>query len=250
MYLSHSYTRAHQYSSSSQATPCFCGRSIQQQMEAEATNEEADSRTEARPVPRSRRVGLAGPPAEFRLSSLLLDDSPPVSPTSQSPPIPARSPRRPPPPTRSFGSSLSPSPSSPGGFPSEIIGPRTRESLPAIVGLDVTTSGYDMPLEYAVRNSSFPSLRHLVERTPSSDGGKSARESFRAASPLIQSPLDDSASSSSSLGQPISMSKRQHALHELLASERAYASDLAVIREVYMPLASGKQPRSFSPSCF
>ena len=33
--------------------------------------------------------------------------------------------------------------------------------------------------------------------------------------------------------------KRYHALHELLSSERAYASDLALIREVHMPLALG-----------
>ncbi|RXW12770.1 hypothetical protein EST38_g13083 [Candolleomyces aberdarensis] len=33
------------------------------------------------------------------------------------------------------------------------------------------------------------------------------------------------------------MTKRQHALHELLVSERAYASDLARIREVHIPLA-------------
>ena len=33
--------------------------------------------------------------------------------------------------------------------------------------------------------------------------------------------------------------KRYHALHELLSSERAYASDLALIREVHIPLALG-----------
>lgn len=35
------------------------------------------------------------------------------------------------------------------------------------------------------------------------------------------------------------MSKRQHALLELLESERAYASDLALVREVHIPLALG-----------
>ncbi|KAL0569147.1 hypothetical protein V5O48_012821 [Marasmius crinis-equi] len=35
------------------------------------------------------------------------------------------------------------------------------------------------------------------------------------------------------------LSKRQHALLELLASERAYASDLALVRDVYIPLALG-----------
>lgn len=36
-----------------------------------------------------------------------------------------------------------------------------------------------------------------------------------------------------------SVTKRYHALHELLSSERAYASDLALIREVHIPLALG-----------
>ncbi|CUA69991.1 Vegetative incompatibility protein HET-E-1 [Podospora anserina] [Rhizoctonia solani] len=36
-------------------------------------------------------------------------------------------------------------------------------------------------------------------------------------------------------------SKRTHALHELLSSERAYASDLALIRDIFLPLAQGKQ---------
>ena len=37
------------------------------------------------------------------------------------------------------------------------------------------------------------------------------------------------------------MPKRQHALHELLSSERAYASDLALICDVHIPLALGHQ---------
>ncbi|KAF9529766.1 hypothetical protein CPB83DRAFT_852143 [Crepidotus variabilis] len=36
-----------------------------------------------------------------------------------------------------------------------------------------------------------------------------------------------------------SMTKRQHALHELLSSERAYASDLVLIRDIHVPLALG-----------
>ncbi|KAF7325303.1 DH domain-containing protein [Mycena venus] len=39
--------------------------------------------------------------------------------------------------------------------------------------------------------------------------------------------------------QPATLSKRQHALHELMSSERAYASDLALILEVHIPLAQG-----------
>ncbi|KAJ2928619.1 hypothetical protein H1R20_g8433, partial [Candolleomyces eurysporus] len=51
----------------------------------------------------------------------------------------------------------------------------------------------------------------------------------------------ESPSSSVSLSAQVppqpAMTKRQHALHELLSSERAYASDLALIREVHIPLA-------------
>ncbi|KAJ7840556.1 hypothetical protein B0H14DRAFT_1058687 [Mycena olivaceomarginata] len=36
---------------------------------------------------------------------------------------------------------------------------------------------------------------------------------------------------------PSTLSKRQHALHELMSSERAYASDLTLILEVHIPLA-------------
>ncbi|TFY79776.1 hypothetical protein EWM64_g4239, partial [Hericium alpestre] len=37
------------------------------------------------------------------------------------------------------------------------------------------------------------------------------------------------------------ISKRTHALLELLSSERAYASDLALIRDIHIPLALGEQ---------
>ncbi len=71
-------------------------------------------------------------------------------------------------------------------------------------------------------------------------------------SPRPESPLTDrtdeehnsSASSSPSLPQsqpPLQpMTKRHHALQELLSSERAYASDLALICDVHIPLALGK----------
>ncbi len=47
------------------------------------------------------------------------------------------------------------------------------------------------------------------------------------------------------------VSKRIHALNELLSSERAYASDLAFIRDVHIPLALGKlQARRLLSICF
>ncbi|KAI0752811.1 hypothetical protein C8Q80DRAFT_1096780 [Daedaleopsis nitida] len=72
--------------------------------------------------------------------------------------------------------------------------------------------------------------------------------------PLSDDPDDDddtllptmSTSSRSSATTGISgISKRNHALTELLTSERSYASDLALIGDVYIPLALG-QPAPFS----
>ncbi|KAF9222409.1 hypothetical protein BS17DRAFT_186920 [Gyrodon lividus] len=47
------------------------------------------------------------------------------------------------------------------------------------------------------------------------------------------------------LNQPTVVTKRMHALLELLTSERAYASDLALIRDIHIPLALG-QPAPFN----
>ncbi|QRV98408.1 RhoGEF domain protein [Ceratobasidium sp. AG-Ba] len=52
------------------------------------------------------------------------------------------------------------------------------------------------------------------------------------------------ASTPGSVSAPPKTAKRTHALLELLSSERAYASDLALIRDIYLPLAKGL-PSSF-----
>ncbi|KAI0800196.1 hypothetical protein C8Q74DRAFT_1313919 [Fomes fomentarius] len=52
--------------------------------------------------------------------------------------------------------------------------------------------------------------------------------------------LPKSMSTSSRSSAPTIVSKRDHALSELLASERSYASDLAVIGDVHVPLALGQ----------
>jgi len=66
--------------------------------------------------------------------------------------------------------------------------------------------------------------------------------------PLSPVDIDDGDSSTGSssilnnnvVSSPPSMSKRKHALLELLSSERAYASDLALIRDMHIPLALGE----------
>lgn len=102
----------------------------------------------------------------------------------------------------------------------------------------------------AIADSSFLAF-HMQDRneySPVIDIGASSQDSLlskelpvRPESPLSILPDDENTSSSSSsvAPQPSPMSKRHHALHELLSSERAYASDLALIREVHIPLALG-----------
>ena len=56
-------------------------------------------------------------------------------------------------------------------------------------------------------------------------------DSSTASSPILQNNPAPS---------PPTLSKRNHALLELLSSERAYASDLALIRDMHIPLALGE----------
>lgn len=97
-----------------------------------------------------------------------------------------------------------------------------------------------------------------LPRTPSYDGDSFQTEHYDGGEELDLEV--DSASSSDSFAQelgnpsspgtasdadappsnpPTSMTKRMHALRELLSSERAYASDLALIRDIHIPLALG-----------
>ena len=76
--------------------------------------------------------------------------------------------------------------------------------------------------------------------------GKSLSESpiMVPLSPVDIDDGDSSTGSSPILNNPMSppptVSKRNHALLELLSSERAYASDLALIRDIHIPLALGE----------
>lgn len=66
----------------------------------------------------------------------------------------------------------------------------------------------------------------------------------RGSSSLSGVTMVNSSSPSSSkpclASHPSTMTKRQYALHELLSSERAYASDLALIKDIHLPLALGE----------
>lgn len=61
--------------------------------------------------------------------------------------------------------------------------------------------------------------------------------------PVSAVPSASSSTLTSTSALPPQTSKRTHALLELLTSERVYASDLAVMRYVHIPLALGQRPR-------
>lgn len=174
-------------------------------------------------MPRSRRVAIASPPPGFNLSTSPHHPSPPPSPTASahpaSPPIPLRSPLRPR--ARTLAPVHKPTPPTPPPQPDD----------PAIA--------VHMPLAFP-RNPSFGSLNGLLDAFAAPADKALPRPPD---SPLPLSPVDDgSASSTSSLLAAAPLSKRTHALLELLSSERAYASDLALIRDIHIPLALGTHP--------
>ncbi|ESK85548.1 rho guanyl nucleotide exchange [Moniliophthora roreri MCA 2997] len=197
--------------------------------------------------PRSRRVGMARPPTEFSLSNLLyIPSSPPSSPVTPSPPIPARSPLRPPPRSSiSTNTTYSSAPvstdqrlSSGSSFSAKLPTPPPSEG-----DFDPTT----MTLSFQVEDGDdthFPSLSGILQGVIPEAMEVAKTVPIHPESPLALSPMDDEATSSSSSlagqpGQTTPLTKRQHALLELLSSERAYASDLALVRAVYIPLALG-----------
>ncbi|KIL68714.1 hypothetical protein M378DRAFT_60270, partial [Amanita muscaria Koide BX008] len=187
---------------------------------------------------------------------------PPLSPSSSnstSPPLPARSPLRPP--TRSISSSamstmsrhsLATEPSassrSQGSVKPDTPPPLAPEDTAIVANADPPIPG-----SFPMRNpTSFHTLEGLLESIANLNMDETLRAKPFAPSRRSESPLSIShteadeerfsSSSASSLGQPQSsqpMTKRQHALQELLSSERAYASDLALICEVHIPLALG-----------
>ncbi|KAH9922107.1 uncharacterized protein B0H18DRAFT_910622 [Fomitopsis serialis] len=200
--------------------------------------------------PRSRRMGISGPPSSYRLSTSTTGTSesapwttPPSSPllTSSSPPRPPRSPLRP-------------------------TGPEQRVS--SLLQPDIADIDDVMPLSHS---RSLGSLSGMLNSQPASLRSGLSGRSQTPDKPLPITPdpstssatLDDDhdrvheptpepndsvfasdSGSSSLLKPPTAVTKRVRALEELLSSERAYASDLAIIRDIHIPLASG-QPAPF-----
>jgi hypothetical protein len=92
------------------------------------------------------------------------------------------------------------------------------------------------PTSLAFRPDSPESMSSPEERSPS----QVRRESTSSRSVSIVNANSPSSSRPCLASQPTAMTKRQYALHELLSSERAYASDLALIRDIHLPLALGE----------
>ncbi|KIJ95101.1 hypothetical protein K443DRAFT_683282 [Laccaria amethystina LaAM-08-1] len=194
-------------------------------------------------TPRSRLVGMSNPPSQLSRPSLTFSQThtpSPSSPTIPSPPLPVRSPLRPA--ARSISSQSASGQA------------RTRlnraHSLDTPLTLDpddfAAIAKAAIPLSFQMRDqNNFPAMEELLDalNSGSDDSFMSKSLPLRPDSPLSLSLLDDendiSYVASSTQPQP-PMTKRHHALHELLSSERAYASDLALIREVHLPLALGQ----------
>ncbi|KAI0061868.1 hypothetical protein BV25DRAFT_1826155 [Artomyces pyxidatus] len=166
--------------------------------------------------PRSRRVGVILP------LSLSYESTTP----SSSPPIPSRSPLRP------SARPVAVVESSP-DMPLPMLSGRSFGSFSTLVD---SLSGAPFVVDPPKSISPVPS------RTPSPDKPLPVPPNVLVDALCIEEPLETPASTKTTFSKSSSgISKRTHALHELLSSERAYASDLALIRDVHIPLALGQQ---------
>ncbi|KAH9067525.1 hypothetical protein EDB87DRAFT_2399 [Lactarius vividus] len=170
----------------------------------------------------------------------------PLETPSKSPPLPLRSPLRPPP--RSLTSpKVRPMPS-----PMLRMGPSSSFSINTLVDsfpTDVVIDG-----AFLTEKPRVPPLL-AVPRTPSPDKPLPITPSSSSSSPTLTdvghspdsaSPRDpiDTPPPSATFPKVLStgLTKRTHALLELIESERAYASDLALIRDIHLPVALGHEP--------
>src|SRR3984893_10432740 len=172
---------------------------------ATANEAEGSISPTSKSTPRSRRVGLLSPPLGFDSFNAAYESFPHTRPEA-SPPLPARSPLRPP--TRT------------------IIAP--EPAMPTVDSTPFQDSTDQMPFHF--QNPSFTSLTVLLDSLTNSHNDPSPAP--RSPAPLPPSIMDDDhdEADSSANSVPTStappISKRIHALVELLSSERAYASDL------------------------
>ncbi|KAJ2918527.1 hypothetical protein MD484_g1862, partial [Candolleomyces efflorescens] len=194
-------------------------------------------------TPHSDLVGEPSPNTQTALSSSRTANHT----SSGSPPAkPLRSPLRPPARSLSTKSSLN-TRASTATQDSLDTPPSSAIDDDSIIIVDPNSPGGGFQM---TDRDSFPTIDELLEAVNAVDSGNVLSKSLTARPDSPPTSLHSSnqakseSSSSSSFSaqgppQP-TMTKRQHALHELLSSERAYASDLALIREVHIPLALGQ----------
>ncbi|TCD69582.1 hypothetical protein EIP91_007004 [Steccherinum ochraceum] len=201
--------------------------------------------------PRSRRVG---PPSDFQLplpssSTAASFDGPSlVSLPLPSPPLPPRSPLRPQ--ARGSTDPVSTPPRTP---PARADTADTTLSSLSSTVVDILS---DIDDEMTLLHSrSFNSFSDILD-TSSLARTLRSKTPEKPLPPMPPSPISINcvdaqdvdvpcrSRPSSILDSPAPISKRVHALQELLSSERAYASDLILIRDIHIPLALG-QPTAF-----
>lgn len=235
---------------------------------ASSSGEDASFANASSTEPRSCRVGITGPPSSFRLSSSTSNTetsdsasfSPPSSPSlfaAISPPRPPRSPLRPTPPTRRASASLlkheqidlSPDcdemPLSHSRSLGSFSGLLASQPASAKSSRSVRSQTPDKPLpitpDPSISAVSVNDDDRDRDREPENDQ-KELEDALSVNSEFVSLSVPASGSSlgpGSFLQPRPTVSKRVHALEELLSTERAYASDLALIRDVHIPLASG-----------
>ncbi|OSX61642.1 hypothetical protein POSPLADRAFT_1066230 [Postia placenta MAD-698-R-SB12] len=235
---------------------------------ASSSGEDASFANASSTEPRSCRVGITGPPSSFRLSSSTSNTetsdsasfSPPSSPSlfaAISPPRPPRSPLRPTPQTRRASASLlkheqidlSPDcdemPLSHSRSLGSFSGLLASQPASAKSSRSVRSQTPDKPLpitpDPSISAVSVNDDDRDRDREPENDQ-KELEDALSVNSEFVSLSVPASGSSlgpGSFLQPRPTVSKRVHALEELLSTERAYASDLALIRDVHIPLASG-----------
>ncbi|KAG6828275.1 hypothetical protein H0H92_008546 [Tricholoma furcatifolium] len=185
---------------------------------------------------RARRVGVISPSNAFNLNEDASYSQPPPS----SPPVPVRSPLRP------IARSISNTSSMTDSADTKPPRPRRPATPPALdIGDFASIVEEPLPLTFQMRHRSYPTA---LEDSQALDTKELPP---RPESMLSIEDENTGSSSSSSSSAPLQapMTKRHHALHELLSTERAYASDLALIREFHIPLALGQHvPLNIAPT--
>jgi len=192
-------------------------------------------------LPRSALVHTAshGPPVPLPSSS------------EKSPPLPPRSPLRPPPRSQIPQVLTKDARHTPQDMPPPILRTRTSTSFSfeTLVNISPTTN---ISIDGTFLNDKprappflsmprTPSPDKPLPITPLSPSSPNSMDDSTLDSPSLRDPTDSPPPSATLPAKNIStgLSKRTHALLELIESERAYASDLALIRDVHLPVALG-----------